>query len=164
MFARCSSGAALGELDRTMSLLVPDVIAGLRAVETAGSPAAAAESGDPSRTAQVVSAEFLDEFGVGADDAIAALDARLARGYALRRLLAGSKGCLGVVVAVHDRPPWRGNEHEDVASRAQLPRSNFRQAARAIIGTLPAAPRLMLYQTGSAMVNRRLIDARLNRT
>lgn len=35
---------------RRRSLLVPDVIIGLHSVETAGSPAAAAESGGPSRT------------------------------------------------------------------------------------------------------------------
>jgi hypothetical protein len=52
--------------------------------------------------ARVVAAELLDELGVGADDAIAPLDARLASGNLRRRLLDGSKGRLGVVVAVHD--------------------------------------------------------------
>jgi hypothetical protein len=52
--------------------------------------------------ARVVAAEFLDELGVLADDAVTALDPGLARGNPLRRLLVGSKGRLGVEVAVHD--------------------------------------------------------------
>jgi hypothetical protein len=57
----------------------------------------------PSGPAQtrVVAAELLDEFGVNAHDAIAALDAGFARGNPRRRLLVGSKGRLGVAFAVH---------------------------------------------------------------
>ena len=55
--------------------------------------------------ARVVPAELLEEFGVDADDAVATLDAGLARGNPRRRLLEGSKGCFGVLVAVHDVLP-----------------------------------------------------------
>jgi hypothetical protein len=55
--------------------------------------------------ARVVPAELLQELGVGADDAVAALDARLARGNPRRRLLEGSKGSFGVPVTVHDVLP-----------------------------------------------------------
>lgn len=58
--------------------------------------------------AGIVTVELLDEFGVLTDDAIAALDLRLARGNPRRRLLMGSTGRLGVVVAVHDEPPRAG--------------------------------------------------------
>lgn len=51
--------------------------------------------------ARVVAAELLDQLGVRADDAVAALDPGLARGNPLRRLLVGSKGRLGVEVLVH---------------------------------------------------------------
>ncbi len=62
--------------------------------------------------ARVVPAELLEEFGVDADDAVAALDAGLARGNPRRRLLERSKGCLGVLVTVHDVLP-RAMEQED---------------------------------------------------
>ena len=109
---------------RRRSLLVPDVIIGLHSVETAGSPAAAAESGGPSRTGTSRSAELFDEFGVDADDPVAALDAGLARGNPRRRLPDGSKGCLGVMVAVHDRPP-RHTEQEDRSLRSAGAASRF---------------------------------------
>jgi hypothetical protein len=49
-----------------------------------------------------VAAEFLDQFLVVADDALAPFDVGLARGNPRRRLLVGSKGRLGVAVVVHD--------------------------------------------------------------
>jgi hypothetical protein len=49
--------------------------------------------------------ELLHELGVRADDAVPAFDVGLARGNPRRRLLVGSKGRLGVVVAVHDDLP-----------------------------------------------------------
>jgi hypothetical protein len=52
--------------------------------------------------ARVVAAELLDEFLAGADHPVAAFDLGLARGNPRRRLLIGSKGRLGVTVAVHD--------------------------------------------------------------
>jgi len=55
--------------------------------------------------ARVVPAELLQELGVDADDAVATLDARLARGNPRRRLLEGSKGSFGVLVTVHDVLP-----------------------------------------------------------
>jgi len=51
--------------------------------------------------ARIIAAEFLDQFGVDAHDAVAALDAGLARGNPRRRLLVGSKGRSGVTIAVH---------------------------------------------------------------
>ena len=54
-----------------------------------------------SARARIIAAEFLDQLGVDPDDAIAALDAGLARGNPRRRLLVGSKGRLGVTIAVH---------------------------------------------------------------
>jgi hypothetical protein len=85
---------------------ISDVIVGLHAIETPGSAAAAAERrrNEP-HGAQVVPAEFLDEFSVDADYAIAPLNVSPAGGYPWRRLVAGSKGCFGVVIAVHDRCP-----------------------------------------------------------
>ena len=62
--------------------------------------------------ARVVPAELLDEFGVYADDAVATLDAGLARGNPRRRLLEGSKGCFGVLVAVHDVLPQAKEQKE----------------------------------------------------
>jgi hypothetical protein len=64
--------------------------------------------------ARVVSAEFLDQFGIDADDAVAALDLGLARGNPLRRLLVGSKGRLGVVVAVHGCLPHRAVDRASI--------------------------------------------------
>jgi hypothetical protein len=55
--------------------------------------------------ARIIAAEFLDQLSVDTDDAITALDAGLARGNPLRRLLVGSKGRLGVAIAVHLLPP-----------------------------------------------------------
>jgi hypothetical protein len=60
----------------------------------------------------------------GADDPVAALDAGLARGNPRRRLPDGSKGCLGVMVAVHDRPP-RHTEQEDRSLRSAGAASRF---------------------------------------
>ena len=58
--------------------------------------------------AWVVPAELFHQLGVDADNSLSALDGGLARGNLLRRLLLGSKGCLGVVVAVHGGPPrWQ---------------------------------------------------------
>ena len=74
--------------------------------------------------AQVVPAELFDEFGVDADDPVAALDAGLARGNPRRRLPDGSKGCLGVMVAVHDRPP-RHTGQEDRSLRSAGAASRF---------------------------------------
>jgi hypothetical protein len=66
------------------------------------------------RTARagVVPAELLEEFGVDADDAVATLDAGLARGNPRRRLLKGSKGYFSVLVTVHDVLPG-AMEQED---------------------------------------------------
>ena len=52
-------------------------------------------------TSGLAAAELLDELGVFANDAGAALHVGLARGNPLRRLLVGSKGRLGVTVARH---------------------------------------------------------------
>jgi hypothetical protein len=69
--------------------------------------------------ARIVAAEFLDQLGVLTDKATTALDVGFARGNPRRRLLVGSKGRLGVEIAIHDcllgsettvgarRPPWR---------------------------------------------------------
>jgi len=67
----------------------------------AAGTAALAEAAARAARARVVTAKLLDQLGVDADDAVTALDARLARGYPRRRLLVGSKGRVGVVVAVH---------------------------------------------------------------
>jgi hypothetical protein len=58
-------------------------------VEPAGAAGAATESGGPSRMGTGRPAELLDELGVGADDAIAPPDARLARGNRRRSLPEG---------------------------------------------------------------------------
>lgn len=77
--------------------------------------------------AGIVPAELLDEFGVYADYAVAALDAGLARGNPRRRLLEGSKGRFGVVVAVvavHVVLLW-ANEHKDHRQRGADAASRF---------------------------------------
>lgn len=92
---------------RRRSLLVPDVIFGLHPVETAGPPAAAAESGGLSRTGTSRSGRASRRVRCRCrlSGRRAYCNAGLARGNPRRRLPDGSKGCLGVVVAVHDRPP-----------------------------------------------------------
>ncbi len=79
----------------------------------------------PART-WVVAAELLDEFSVSAHDAITALDAGFARGNPRRRLLVGSKGRLGVVIAVHGRPPCQATGERIVAGRSAMCRQIFR--------------------------------------
>src|SRR6201999_4501963 len=68
--------------------------------------------------------ELFDELGIDADYPVAALDAGLARGNPRRRLPDGSKGCLGVVFAVHDRPPSQ-SEQEDRSLRSAGAASRF---------------------------------------
>jgi hypothetical protein len=79
--------------------------------------------------ARVVAAEFLDEFGVGSDRTIAAFDLGLARGNPRRRLLVGSKGRLGVVVAVHDNLPGSGTWRASYPATT-APATEFHSAGR----------------------------------
>ena len=74
--------------------------------------------------ARVVPAELLEKFGVDADDAVAALDAGLARGNPRRRLLEGSKGCPGTLVTVHDVLP-RSKEQEDPSQHGTAAANGF---------------------------------------
>jgi hypothetical protein len=52
--------------------------------------------------AGIAAAELFDQFGVDADRSVTAFDLALAGGNPRRRLLIGSKGRLGVEIAVHD--------------------------------------------------------------
>ena len=109
---------------RRRSLLVPNVIIGLHSVERPVLRQQRRKAAARAAWAQVVPAELFDEFGVEADDPVAALDAGLARGNPRRRLPDGSKGCLGVMVAVHDRPP-RHPEQENRSLRSAGAASRF---------------------------------------
>ena len=79
--------------------------------------------------AWVVAAKLLDELSVDSDDASAALDLGLAGGNPRRRLLVGSKGRLGVVIAVHGRPPCPGNEQQERSQRPRHAPANIQAAA-----------------------------------
>jgi len=91
--------------------------------------------------ARVVPAELLEQLRVDADDAVATLDAGLARGNPRRRLLEGSKGSLGVLIAVHDILPL-AKCRRIIASTSRLPRTvsyGARYAADEDVG--PMSPR-----------------------
>jgi len=101
--------------------------------------------------AGVVAAEFLQEFGVDADDALATLDAGLARGNPRRRLLEGSKGCFGVLVAVHDVLP-KGKEQEDHSEHGTATAKGFlrKPGMRLEEGALQASRRMYIQITLTA--------------
>lgn len=75
---------------------------------------AAAEGGDPSH-----------QFRVDAGGVYAPLNARPAGGHPRRRLLIRSRKRLGSLVAVHDRPPWLDNKHEDRSHDVAAAASHF---------------------------------------
>jgi hypothetical protein len=80
--------------------------------------------------ARIVAAELLDQLGAGTDDAVAALDAGLA-GEPWRRLLIGSKGRPGVVIAVHDRLLPRGSGPWSRSQGGAAAASHFQPTPRA---------------------------------
>jgi hypothetical protein len=81
--------------------------------------AAAAEGGDPSR-----------QFCVDAGGVYAPLNARLAGGHPRRRLLIRSRKRLGSLAAIHDRPPWLDNKHEDRSHDVAAAASHFSLSPR----------------------------------
>ena len=111
--ARCAPGHEAAAMTRRCLLAtIADVLARGRAVEVACSSAAPAENGGRVRTG--IAPEFLDQLCIDADDAVAALDAGLARGNPRRRLLVGSKAQCARLRSV------RGSEASAARSTARL--------------------------------------------
>ena len=124
-FARAAAEPPLANLAASVLISPGNATIGLHFVVPAGSPAAAAESGGPSHTGTSRSGRAFRRVRCRRRrHPVAALDAGLAKGNPRRRLPDGSKGYLGVMVAVHDRPP-RHTEQEDRSLRSAGAASRF---------------------------------------
>ena len=90
---------------RPRAISVADVVVADAAVKAAQGSATTSEPSLRTAWTRIVAAELLDQFLVEPDDAVATLDARLAKGNLLRRLLVDSKGSLSVTFAAHGARP-----------------------------------------------------------